>query len=537
LIAAVLAALAAAGCQSDGGPESITPERSIAGRMSAYDPNRRIARLPEKIHFFDDRRGLMATHDGRRFATNDGGATWHRAGRISPQRDLLGRSLPRAGIIDVEFVDRLHGWAASGFRVFRTVDGGKTWRGLQLDCEGDAVQPAIADIAFVDRRRGFALCKGQPGAGQQLKVLYATADGGDTWVLRTGWRKMPSVGYAEGLDFQTADEGLMTTARYGIHRTSNGGRTWPLALATYDWTPLATAWPSQRRIYAALWRIGLVRSDDGGRRWRQFYPPPPGPPVGPMSFSSGARGIGAGIGGLFRNPGAILRTQDSGRSWAEWTRLHGLDIRQFERVSPTTVWAVASRLLPDGGHGRARIFRSSDDGRTWIPLRAPRAAFGTLSLVSNRIAFLAANHGLFRTVDVGSTWRRVGRRELYGARFLSEDRGFAVESDHVVLRTEDGGRSWERLAARGLRVFSISAFPPNHVWLTGNACRRFTCRGRILRSSDGGRTWEEIRFRKAVPPAASQWLDARRGFALFGGEGGHYRTADGGRTWRFVEPR
>jgi photosystem II stability/assembly factor-like uncharacterized protein len=528
--------MAAIGCQSEDGPEAITADRSLTGQISGYDPNRRIARLPEKIHFFDARRGLMATRDGRRFTTSDGGSTWRRAGRITARGDLLGRPLPRAAIIDVEFVDRLHGWAASEHRLFRTVDGGRTWRGLPLDCGGDAGLPALAGISFVDRANGFALCGGQPGAGQQLKMLKTTTDGGETWRGRADSRELGSSGYAAGLHFRTARDGLMATARGSIQRTADGGRNWRVSLITHDWTPLAIAWPSPRRLYAALWSVGLVRSDDGGRRWRQIYPAPPGPPAGAMSFSSGQRGIGIGTGGLFRDLGVVLETSDGGRSWSRRSRLPRFDIRQLERASPTTVWAVAAKRLQGGVSGPLRVFRSMDDGRTWMRLRTPPAAFGTLSLVGDRIAFLATNRGLFRSQDTGTTWRRMGRRELHSARFLSEEQGFAIGGEYEVLRTDDGGGSWERLPAGEFRVLAISAWPPNHVWLTGNVCRNSSCRGRILRSADAGRSWEQIRFRAAVPPEPTQWLDARRGVAPFG-EGGHYRTADGGRTWRFVGPK
>jgi photosystem II stability/assembly factor-like uncharacterized protein len=80
------------------------------------------------------------------FVTRDGGASWLQIRRQDAPRRAPNRlratssgvasvaATPvggRAGT-DIEFMDARHGWAASGPKVFRTVDGGRHWTAMRL---------------------------------------------------------------------------------------------------------------------------------------------------------------------------------------------------------------------------------------------------------------------------------------------------------------------------------------------------------------------------------------------------------------------
>jgi len=370
----------------------------------------------------------------------------------------------------------------------------------------------------------------------QLKRLYASQDGGRTWALRS--KDVPSGGYAYWLAFRSPDAGMLAAIRFGLIATSDGGRHWRLSLGSGDWTPEAIAWPSRRRVYVVLRNLGLARSDDGGRHWQQLYPARPGPPAGPVSFSSIRNGIGARSEGLDPDGGVIVATSDGGRTWRLRSRIPGFHVRQLERVSATSVWAVASRPLPHGGYAPARVLRSGDDGRHWRQVIAvPALGFGTLSRVDARVAFVYGEQGTLRTVDGGASWRRRSEEPIYAAAFLDRDRGYGMKGDDRLLATSDGGKAWQPVALPGrFRALGVSGDPPNRVWVIGNACFGGRCRGRILRSQDGGARWTQINYNAAVPPFPAGWLDGR--FAIVPvGVPGHYRTLDGGRSWHFVVAR
>jgi hypothetical protein len=98
---------------------------------------------------------------GAAVVTSDGGATW------SVVR------LPETGI-SVFFLDETTGWVVTHRRIYRTDEGGRSWRRLPRSPR-DAVR-----VWFLDPDRGYAV-----GAG---KSVHQTEDGGRSW------KPLPAVG-------------------------------------------------------------------------------------------------------------------------------------------------------------------------------------------------------------------------------------------------------------------------------------------------------------------------------------------------------
>ncbi len=190
--------------------------------------------------FHDARRGVVATAtppdaagEVRLLAnlTSDGGATWResvvhtfRAG----DGDLL------AGPAWVDFVDERAGWLAvrlassanfSRGLLFATADGGQTWQPRALPT-GDRVR-------FVDPLTGWTA--GGPGGGE----LHVTRDGGRTWSLVEGPFEGIDPGEAvfQGVPAFTGElDGVLpitvaSEARPRVHlyTTRDQGQTWTLA--------------------------------------------------------------------------------------------------------------------------------------------------------------------------------------------------------------------------------------------------------------------------------------------------------------------
>jgi photosystem II stability/assembly factor-like uncharacterized protein len=535
------------------------------------------------MDFTTPERGFLATGDGRLLATLDGGRSWHIVG---PRRRFLalefltarhGFAFTRAGTLletrdggrswhfvrafaggegvpvqaAIQFSDARRGWVIpSDQRIYRTHDGGRSWTRLAFRCGfvlGGA-SPA-ADTT------GYALCGGQPATIDQLKELYETRDDGNSWRLVArghlcrGKRcraddDVPLTGHASGLVFRSPRDGLMLASRLGIYRTRDGGRHWRTTLFTDDAFFVRTvSWPAPRQLYALLWNAGLLVSGDGGKHWEQRYPAGPGRPQGPVSFSSATDGIGAGKGGFFRNPGAILATADGGRTWTQRSVLRGAAIEQLVRTSASVVWAVGNEWGRNG-RGRLVIARTSDGGRRWRRLATPRGvAAATLSVPSADVALLAPSEGrrLFRTTDGGTTWTTVpSNRNVFGARFVTAKLGFAIQQDGELAHTADGGKTWEALPIEpSLRVVAFAYLDDRHWWLAGLTCRRRSPRVKgkpsgciggkeILRTADGGRSWEAIRLRRWPGSPDFDFVTPTLGFS----GNGSYRTTDGGRTWR-----
>lgn len=266
------------------------------------------------IDFVDPETGFEALQDGDLLRTDDGGTTWdvvsHKGfaalsfvsapvgfgltdhayvlettdGGRSWRERLNGASkagYPDAGVGSLDFLNAQDGWAApyqSG-RIYRTTNGGASWDAESRVCVG-----ATSAFSFVNVARGFRICGYQPGAGNQDKDLFATADGGSTWVRRAcarptsrdpscGRGRLPGFGYVtqNGLDFRDLRTGLLVTDRGGIWRTTDGGKHWRMVLLTDDkWSIADTSWASNRIVYALISKGAvLFRSGDAGAQWRR----------------------------------------------------------------------------------------------------------------------------------------------------------------------------------------------------------------------------------------------------------------------------
>jgi photosystem II stability/assembly factor-like uncharacterized protein len=199
--------------------------------------------------------------------SDDGGRTWRRIGR---------------SFSEISFGDPRTGWAVSPTGIAATADGGRGWTQLRSPCRrglGVEVHVSLASPA-----RGWVLCAGEPGAGQQLKAVYSTDTGGKRWRLRSSavvpglgvgraGRGLPGSGYAHGISFRPGGVGWLWESRGSFLATSDGGRTWhALAVGEPEIVEAQSAQLLSDRAGLALFRrpndVALERTTDGGRSWR-----------------------------------------------------------------------------------------------------------------------------------------------------------------------------------------------------------------------------------------------------------------------------
>jgi photosystem II stability/assembly factor-like uncharacterized protein len=291
--------------------------------------------------------------------------------------------------------------------------------------------------------------------------VFRTTDGGVTWVA-------DSVSGAARLDFRgikafDANTAVITSAgpaeqgQARIYRTADGGRSWTLA-----WTD------STKGIFldgVAFWdaqhgftfsdpvdgRLVILTTDDGGVHWAK---------VAPANIPPVIKGEAA-----FAASNTQLAVQGSSNAW-----------------------------IATGGGAEARVFRTTDRGRSWTVSSTGMPGGSSAGLFG--IAFADAMHGLavggdyniargvtdfaIRTSDGGVTWRPAGSRRpdgvTQGLALVPGTRPpvFVATGAHGTALTRDFGATW--LGGDTLTSFAVGFVNANVGWVAGP-------RGRVAKFS------------------------------------------------------
>jgi photosystem II stability/assembly factor-like uncharacterized protein len=288
-------------------------------------------------------------------------------------------------------------------------------------------------------------------------------------------------------------------------RTTDGGRTWQTA------TVAGASDMDFRDVdafddgTAYLLSIGegrksrIYQTTDAGAHWSlQYQSNHPAAFFDAMAFWDRTHGIAVSdpVDGRF----LIIRTADGGRTWTE-SPAQGmpaaLEGEGAFAASGTCIAVLGSRhaWFGTGGPAGARVFRSTDAGRTWKVSKVPLASGKTAGVFS--ITFWDAKHGvavggdyakereatdnIAVTADGGVTWSRIegtppqGFRSCVayvpGARSLLLVAVGPSGSDY----SRDGGRSWTSIAGEGFHSVSFAG-RAGAGWAVGEG-------GRIARSS------------------------------------------------------
>lgn len=260
-----------------------------------------------------------------------------------------------------------------------------------------------------------------------------TTDGGATWLAA----QVPG---AEALDFRDVESfgstAYLLAAGPGeqsrIYKTSDQGAHWELQFTNHDpkgFLDCMAFWDQGHGIAVGDpvdGRFQLIATADGGRHWKLL----PGLPA--------ARDGEA----LFAASGTCIATQGAKNVW-----------------------------FATGG-AAARVFRSSDRGRSWKVAETP-IAHGSPSAGIFSIAFRDARHGVIAggdyknpeqggaglalTDDGGKSWKLAAvtpQKYFSAVAYVSANGGLAVVGSSAAAFSKDGLKSWKSLVPAGFNAIS-----------------------------------------------------------------------------------
>lgn len=259
--------------------------------------------------------------------TTDSGQTWQQS------------TVPIVYLKQMTFVDAQHGWILAGWgaqggpaeavAVFRSVDGGKTWRNVSNALPASTDGPPPGQLPFGGRKSGIQFLNVSTGwitgtvVANDRSWLYVSHDGGATWYqqslpLPSG---VPSAQLSLGSPtFFSATDGVLPVTfsdsimergiATAIYATHDGGKTWtgttplPLASVVVDFADEQHGWATDGTV--------LYRTGDGGQRWVKLSPDANFKQVTSLDFVSSALGWALSEQG---QNSLLLKTTDGGETW------------------------------------------------------------------------------------------------------------------------------------------------------------------------------------------------------------------------------
>ncbi len=290
-----------------------------------------------------DRLHVVAVGDhGVVWQTLDGGKTWDRM-----------KSGSKASLRAVCFVNELQGWAVGRTErasdtsigtVLKTDDGGLTWSEAT-----DSPLPGLNVVKFFDEKTGIAAGDGTFAAPSGL---FATADGGKTWLSIPGSR---ATSWTCG-QFTNLSTGMLVDADGKVHSYERGKlKEWEFSLST----PVRAVYGDHpRMVYVG----DYGRAELGNERAATTWP----------NWDNAARDVrNLNLHTVTRHgktfwaagsPGAVvMRSTDEGKSWDTFKSGWNLPLHALAAANESDVFAVGEL---------GAILKSADGGKTWTLQRA-----------------------------------------------------------------------------------------------------------------------------------------------------------------------
>jgi photosystem II stability/assembly factor-like uncharacterized protein len=431
-------------------------------------------------------------------------------------------------------------WAGTSGGIFKSTDGGTTWR--QLTNGLPTVVQANLAISGANPRRLYAAVAfaAEPGASANRGStgIFRSDDAGESWTrITTDTRPSGRIGGGDLPmpipDPKNADKVIMASTVSWV--STDGGKTWAAFKGAPGGEDYQNGWinPDNPDIIMLAADQGAVISLNGGQTWSSWYNQPTAQlyhvaadNAFPYRVCSGQQESGSVCIASRGNYGAI-----SDRDWLpvgvdEYGYVApdpldpdivygGRNVTRFDRRT-----GQVSSVGPGGGRGGAGA------AATPGPTRTVRTMPVVFSEVDKHVLFFANNY-LWKTVDGGTNWKRISpdltrqtwetpksvgkylddpsakpqaRGVIYTVAPSCQDinRIWVGTDDGLIQVTADGGLTWKDVTPREIgawaKVSLIDAgrFSPLTAYAAINTLRLDDLRPHIFRTHDGGKTWTEI---------------------------------------------
>jgi photosystem II stability/assembly factor-like uncharacterized protein len=462
-----------------------------------------------------------------------------------------------------------------GCGLFKTMDGGNTWRQLTagLPTEADGLGRIGIAIAPSNPSRLYAIVGATRGG-----AMYRTDDGGETWTVATSDSRI--AGKADDMSAPTVDPknpDIVYSANTVAWKSTDAGKTWVAHRGAPGGDDYQRYWinPNNPDILLLVSDQGAVITVNGGATWSSWYNQPTAAfyhvaadNAFPYRLCSGQQDSGSGCVSSRGNDGSIgyrefhpIGVEEYGYAAPDPLNpdiVYGGKLTKFNRLT-----GQVQNVNPNGG---ARGGRGAAGAGPDL-FRALRTA-PVLFAPTNPHKLYYATNVVWETVNGGHSWKQLSpdlSRETWeipkvlgryatSAAAAPTRRGviytlapspvdsntiWAGTDDGLIHVTRDNGRTWKNVTPPGIgpwakvSIMDASHSDANEAYAAINTFHLDDLRPHMFRTKDGGKSWTEI----------VQGIDSgavintvredpkRRGFLAAGSETQVWFSLDDGDHW------
>lgn len=531
------------------------------------DPNRLFVAVLGHPYGPNAERGLFVSSDGGRTFTKVLGSD-ENTGAIDVVLDPVNPDVVYAALWEARQAPWENGaWNGPGTGLFKSVDGGKTWRQLTQGLptfEKDGLGRIGLTVAPSTPSRLFLTADLRDGG-----YLYRSDDAGETWTRISDDPRIVSRAsdFAE-VKVHPTNPDIVYTASVVAWKSVNGGRTFTAMKGAPGGDDYHRIWinPANPDIILMAVDQGAVITVNGGETWSSWY----NQPTAQFYHVSTDNAFPYRVcGGQQESGSACVRSRGDGGqiTFRDWTPV---GVEEYGYVA-------ADPLDPDVVYGGkvTRFDRRTGQVQDVAPkpfrspgYRALRTAPVVFSTVNPRALYFATNT-VWKTLNGGHSWteispdltrtdsvvppnvgryattpvamaRHPGVIYTVAPSYLRENILWAGTDDGLIHLTVDGGRTWKNVTPPALTpwakvsLIDASHFDPLTAYAAINTLRLSDLTPHIYRTRDGGRTWTHIT--EGIPTGAT--INAvredpkRRGLLFAGSETTVYVSVDDGDHWQ-----
>jgi photosystem II stability/assembly factor-like uncharacterized protein len=451
-----------------------------------------------------------------------------------------------------------------GGGIFKSLDGGNTWRQLSKGLPANIVQANLA-IAPSDPKELFAAVR-----TKTIAKLYRSDDGGETWHGTTDDPR-PGLGIGGGdlpvVRFDPKNPQIVCSASVVCWKSTDGGKTWDGWRGAPGGDDYQNIWinPNYPDTILLGSDQGAIVTVNGGKSWSSWY----------NQSTAQLYHVSADNSFPYR---LYSGQQESGSVGINSRGDEGqVTFRDWRPVAAEEYgYVVADPLDPDiiiGGK-LSRFDRRTGQAQNILPVPVQTEDFRMLrtepvvfSPLDPHLLFFSGNM-LWQTRDRGDHWEKtspdlsradyelpasIGKykadatKQAYrrGVIYtvapspLDGNRIWTGTDDGLIHLTTDAGKTWSNVtppnisAWQKISLIEAGHFDANTAYVAVNTLRVDDLRPHIFATRDGGKTWREIV--NGIP--AGQIINAvredleRKGLLFAGSEKGVYVSFDGGGNW------